>query len=48
MQTTYSSGWELKIQLPDGERHTCRVYEQADGIADHPAQVQALVSTIAA
>jgi len=48
MQTTYSSGWELKLQLPDGERHTCRVYEQADGIPDHPAQVQALVSTLAA
>ena len=48
MQTTYSSGWELKLQLPDGERHTCRVYEQADGIPDHPAQVQALVHTLAA
>ena len=48
MQTTYSSGWELKLQLPDGERHTCRVYEQADGIPDHPAHVQALVSALAA
>lgn len=48
MQTTYSSGWELKIQLPDGARHTCRVYEQADGIPDHQAQVQALVRAIAA
>jgi len=48
MQTTYSSGWELKVGLPDGERHTCRVYEHAEGIPDHPAQVQALVRALAA
>jgi len=48
MQTTYSSGWELKIKLPDGERHTCRIYAEAHGIPDHPAQVQALVTALAA
>jgi len=48
MQTTYSSGWELAFALPDGTKHTCRVYEAADGIPDHPAHVQALAASLQA
>jgi hypothetical protein len=48
MQTTYSSGWELKVVLPDGGKHTCRVYEHAEGIPDHPAHVHALVAQLGA
>lgn len=36
MQTTYSQGWELELELPDGAgRHTLRVYEDAIGIPEH-------------
>lgn len=47
MQTTYSEGWELRVELP-GEKHAWRVYAEAYGIADHAAQVQALVANLAA
>jgi len=43
MTTTVSRGWELKLALPDGTRHACRVYAEAYGIPDHAAHVQALV-----
>lgn len=47
MQTTYSRGWELRVTLPDGGgRHKWRVYDHAEGIADHGAHVQALVATL--
>jgi hypothetical protein len=42
MQTTVSRGWELKVALPDGTRHSCRVYAHAEGIPDHAQHVQAL------
>jgi hypothetical protein len=48
MTTTYTSGYELTWTLSDGERHTCRVYAEAHGIADHGAHVQALVHQLAA
>lgn len=48
MQTTYSQGWELRIVLPDGEKHVWRVYDQAEGLAEHPAHVQALVASLPA
>ena len=48
MQTTYSTGWELAFALPDGTKHTCRVYDAADGIPDHPAHVQALAAMLPA
>jgi hypothetical protein len=48
MQTTYSRGWELKLALPDGTKHTWRVYDQADGLSDHSSHVQALVHTLSA
>jgi hypothetical protein len=46
MTTTISRGWELKIALPDGTRHTCRVYAHADGIPDHQGHVQTLVHAL--
>jgi hypothetical protein len=47
MQTTYSKGWELSVTLPDnGGRHKWRVYDHAEGIADHGAHVEALVATL--
>ncbi|MBX3156704.1 MAG: hypothetical protein KF773_11930 [Deltaproteobacteria bacterium] len=48
MQTTYTSGYELAWTLPGGERRTCRVYDHAEGIADHGTHVQALVHQLAA
>ncbi len=47
MTTTISRGWELRLVLPDGTRHACRVYAQMDGIPDHPQHVQALVAALA-
>jgi hypothetical protein len=46
MTTTISRGWELRLVLPDGSRHTCRVYGHADGIPDHQSHVQALVCAL--
>ena len=48
MQTTYSSGWELSVALPDRTSHKWRVYEKAEGIPDHAANVHALVTTLGA
>lgn len=48
MQTTYTSGYELVWTLPDGEKHATRVYDHAEGIADHGMHVQALVHHLAA
>ena len=42
MQTTVSRGWELKVALPDGTRHACRVYAHAEGIPEHAQHVHAL------
>ncbi len=47
MQTTYTEGWELRLVLPGNEKHAWRVYAEAYGIADHAAQVQALVASLA-
>ncbi|MDQ3337782.1 MAG: hypothetical protein M4D80_21690 [Myxococcota bacterium] len=46
MTTTVSRGYELKLVLPDGTRHACRVYAQMDGIPDHVAHVQALIAAL--
>jgi len=46
MTTTISRGWELKLALPDGTKHACRVYAHAEGIPDHPASVQALIAAV--
>ncbi len=43
MQTTYSQGWELRVALPDGEKHTWRVYA---GTPEHAAQVHALAAAL--
>jgi hypothetical protein len=48
MQTTISHGWELAVTVPDGTRQAWRVYDHADGIADHGAQVRALVAVLGA
>ena len=48
MQTTYSSGWELTVGLPDRSTQKWRVYEQAEGIPEHAASVRALVTTLGA
>jgi len=48
MQTTYSSGWELSVALPDHTNHKWRVYEQAEGIPDHAASVRSLITTLGA
>jgi len=46
MQTTISHGWELAVVLPDGTRQAWRVYDHAEGIADHGAHVRALVAAL--
>jgi hypothetical protein len=46
MATTVSTGWELQIELPGGERHALRVYEQAAGIPEHPGCVEAMVHAV--
>ena len=46
MTTTVSRGYELKLALPDGARHACRVYSQMDGMPDHAAHVSALIAAL--
>jgi hypothetical protein len=46
MTTTVSRGYELKLVLPDGTRHACRVYAQMHGIPDHPENVTALIAAL--
>ena len=46
MTTTITRGWELKLALPDGTRHACRIYAEAHGIPDHPSHVQALINAL--
>ncbi len=46
MATRVSTGWELQVELPGGERHALRVYEQAAGIPEHPALVEAMVHAV--